>query len=286
MPPKLYSFLSRIPLLVQIKKNIDRCEFIIWRWRQQYRRKRRQTLPQRLSYSHRFCTLCVKRTVYVDFAIDQINSLHYYNPYHVFDILGDDTCQKYFETQKHRLDYPANTAFVSLTKETPESWQHYKIEALQYAIEHDGILMDADMYWYADPVVGQWQALFFTHAYFIKDEFAEKQLVTKVFRHPEWAEFPHYTTGVLYLPYSLYTPSLKNKLETYIKVQTDQSYSFLKSPAQKDILRRLVDEMAINLAFQTSLPPTQITTLKATDSPGNRQTVLSMYYGSMNRILS
>jgi hypothetical protein len=287
MSPSLYTFLSGIPWLVTLKKKMDTGEMMVWRVKQlhrRWRRKYRETHP--LSHSYRFCILSVKRTEYVDFAIHQINSLHFYNPYHVFDILCDDKCLQYLKANRHRLDYPQNTRFISLVENTTESWQHYKIQAVIYAIERDGILMDADMYWYSDPLVRQWQALFFAQAYFIKDQKPEQQLVTSVFNHPEWGKFPHYTTGVFYLPYRLYSPDLKINLQRFIKMQSKSTYSFLKDPEKRTALRRLTDEMAINLAVQTALRPEQITTLKGTDSPGDRRIVLSLYYGSMNSIIS
>ena len=282
-----YHFLSNISWVVKLKKQMDAGEFALWRAKQIMRRwLRKNVCPSPLSHSYRFFILCVKRTEYIDFAINQINSLHYYSPYHVFDILCDDKCLKYFTSQRHKLDYPVNTRAISLVNNTKGIWQQYKIQTLLLAIQSDGILIDADMFWYSNPMIPQWQALFFAKAYLIKDLPVEKELVNTVFHHPEWSKFAHYTTGVVYLPYILFSGKLKKELLHFVSLQTKSSYSFLKSQEEKDNLRRLIDEMAINLAFQSVLKPEQITTLKGTDSPGDRNIVLSLYYGSMNKVNS
>lgn len=286
IPTILYDTLSHIPILVKLKKQGDRLERLIWRCKHVCTKWKRRSTLHPISHSYRFCILCVKRIEYVDMAIDQINSLHYYNPYHVFDILCDRKCMTYMQTRLYGLDYPANTLLVPFVEKISGPWQQYKIQALLYAIKRDGVLVDADMFWYTDPLVRQWQALFFSKAYHFKDQSAEQLLVSEVFEHAEWGEYPHFTTGIMYLPYCLYSKQLKNTLLHFSRKLLNHPYTFLENEEQRNNLRRLSDELAINLAFQTNLNERQITTLKEKDSPGDRRVVLSLYYGSMNRIMS
>lgn len=287
MPPSVYSFLASFTMLVKLKKWFDTVEYKLWRFKQLSKKLQRRIWgPHPLSHSYRFCVLTVKRPAYVDLTIAQINSLHFYNPYHVFDIICDDVCFQYLQANRSRLDYPDRVIFVPLAVKKNQSWQQSKIETLLYAIKRDAILIDADMYWYGEPLIRQWQALLFTKAYTIKDQMAEKKLVRAVFNHPEWAEFAHYVTALVYLPYSLYSHALETQLKSTTQKLVAEPYTFLPKAADREALRRLSEEIAINLVFQTTLRPDEITTLKTSDGPGNKELVQALYYGCMNQVIT
>lgn len=285
IPIQIYNILSTFKFLVMLKKQVDRYEFIFLRKRQKYTVHKRKSGPHPFSHSYRFCVLTVKRTKYVDMLIDQINSLHYFNPYHVFDILCDSVCMKYLEENLHRLDYPDRILKTRVVTTTSGPWQIYKIQALLHAIDNGGILVDADMYWFGDLHINQSKALFFVKAYDLKSQDRECKVVSHVFKHPEWKNFSHYVTALVYLPYSLCTSDIRSQLLKYTKMLTSNSYSFLTSKTDRDAVRRLAEELAINFVFQSNLKGSQITVLKSSDSPGDRDTVQALYYGAMNQIM-
>jgi hypothetical protein len=285
VPILLYEVLSKIEFLVVLKKKSDQIERWILRRKQIQRRNEWQYNPQPVVRSYHFYILCVKRAKYIEMAIEQINSLHYFNSYHVFDIFCDDTLLSYFKKNKYKLDYPDRVIGVLLTKKASKPWQIYKIQTLVHAMKHDGIVVDADMYWFGDLYVRQWKALFFTRAYSFKDQARERQLLDKVFGHPEWQEWSHFVSALVYVPYTLYSKNLENKLLKFTKMILNSSYDFLNKQEDRDMVYRLAEEIAINLAFQSEFRPEQITTLKAVDSPGDKNIVQALYYGAMNKIM-
>lgn len=285
IPASFYEKLSKIKNLVILKKQLDEVGFRVLRRRQKETARKRNYKPHPLSHSYRFCILTVKRTKYVDLAIEQINSLHFFNPYHVFDILCDSVCFKYLEENLHRIDYPDRIGKIKIVSEAKEPWQIYKIHALLHAIDVDGVLLDADMYWFSDPLIRQWKALLYTKAYDIKDVDRERRIVSNVFKHPEWNEFSHYVTALVYLPYRLCTQDIRSQLLKYTKSLTSNPYEFLSSALDREAARRLAEEIAINLVLQSNLDEDQITTLKTHDWPGNTEVVQALYFGAMNQIV-
>ena len=53
--------------------------------------------------SHTFVILCIKRTVYAEMVIDNINSLHFHNHNHKIIIYCDSLCAEYLYTKKTKL---------------------------------------------------------------------------------------------------------------------------------------------------------------------------------------
>ena len=88
--------------------------------------------------------LCIKKTVYADMSIVNINSLHILNPNHKITIYCDTICFDYLQKRKNKFDYPKNI-FIERTYEiTDKPWQYYKIDVLIKAAWKDQIETDAD----------------------------------------------------------------------------------------------------------------------------------------------
>ena len=49
-------------------------------------------------------------------------------------------------------------------------------------------------------------------------------------------------------------------------------------------MKRIAEEIGVNLAVQTLIPREKITTLKESDGPNDRHIMQSLYYGCINNV--
>lgn len=234
--------------------------------------------------TYSFVILCVKNTAYVALAIRNINSLHYYNPNHKFIIHCDKICYDAFEKQKHRLDYGNRVEAINLFSDDNKPWQLFKIETLITASKNDQILIDADEIWHADPKIDRSKIIFQVLAYKIKSNAEESSLVSKLFGQPDWVEFDHFVTGFLSLPSKFMSEKLADDCRAYTKKVMENGLDFIAEEKRND-LRRIAEEICVNLAVQSNCARDDITALKSADPKGDKNVLQSLYYGCANKII-
>ncbi|HSW90183.1 MAG TPA: hypothetical protein VLH19_04910 [Patescibacteria group bacterium] len=219
----------------------------------------------------------MKRPEYVALAIRNINSLHFYNPTHKVKVYVDAICKKAFLSRKKDIDYPNTVECVEFFSNKNQPWQYMKIEALIEASKQSAYLVDADTRWFADPVVSDKKMTFLVFANYVDDNQMERNLITSVFHKKKWGVYGHYVSGFVSIPQRFMTLNLKQKLRAYVRKIYENT---------EGETRRLSEELAISYAVQSLYLKRQITTLKASDGPGDRHIMQSMYYGCSNRIIT
>lgn len=279
-----------------IKKNIPeplkkmRRDFIAWLKNSRTSIKRKLRKYQRIfspvvTGGYMFAILCVKKTVYADMVIENINSLHYLNPNHKVSIYCDTLCAEHLNSKKSKFNYSNNVAIRDTYGVADKPWQIYKIETLIDASKQSAILTDADGIWHEDPVVDKERVTLLVVAYKLSENENEKFLVEQVFRKPEWAEFNHYVTGFVSIPPRFMTDKLAQDMLGYNDEIYRSPLNFMAEGNAKNGLRRLSEELSINLALQSNFPTETIATLKTEDGPGNQQSLQSLYYGCCNNVI-
>lgn len=284
LPSKLYHFLASFPLLVTIKKHLDRFFHGVFELKAVFVKQWRQIFPKYASQSHHFAVMCVKRPAYAELVIKNINSLHYHNPAHQVTVFADRVCAKMLQQSVKRLHYPEQVHVVNYFKTLKYPWQYAKVETLIEAALRQMILMDADSIWHADPHIDPQKVMFLVKAYAVKDHPSEKQVVTVLFRKPAWKRYVHYVTGFVSIPSPYMTPQLVKKMRAYVRKMYMSKFTFLKDPAERASFQRLAEEIAVSFAVQECIPKKMITTLKEVDGPGNTAVLQSLYYGCANQI--
>ena len=106
---------------------------------------------------------------------------------------------------------------------------------------------------------------------FDKDE-AEKDFLTRngLAKAVRW---PHFVTGFVSLPASLYSDELARL-----------TLEWTKKAFQDERIKRISEEIGVNLAVQTLIPRDKITTLKESDGPNDKHIMQSLYYGCVNNV--
>lgn len=283
----LYTALSRIRLLVILKQSIDRVELSLFRLRQRIMRTVRLwgVVQSKKNQSYTFAILCVKRVEYLTLAIDNINSLHYYNPTHSFVLYMDDTCFRQFKKMSHLLHYPTNVSATRFVNNPKQAWTLSKVDVLIKASLRNQILTDADGIWRSDICINREKILFLVKVGAFSKNRSEKMLLEKVLKKPEWCVFTHYVTGFVSIPKKFMTKRLiQDCREITADILTKKFPSMLQGEAQS--LRRLAEEIGVCLAVQKNYPRSTIMTLKTTDGPGSREMLQSLYYGCSNKIIN
>ena len=282
----LYQVLSNIPILVYIKKNVDRLEYSLYWVKKEFLVLVRKLNKDKLHYTAgSFTILCVKRPEYVNLAIRNINSLHFHNPAHKVQIYTDTVCAREFERTWGGIDYPANVRVVNKYRNTTQPWQYLKIETLIAASKKNSVLIDADSIWYGDPQVSSSVITFLVAAYKLQDNSWEDKAVGKVFKSKKMKEYIHFVTGFVSIPSQFMTSRLENQLRTSVRAFFSLDFSFIPDSKLADSLKRLAEEIVISYTVQEMVPREKIMTLKNSDGPGNRQMIQSLYYGCSNTIL-
>src|SRR5260221_1177569 len=162
-----YNKAAKIPFLVSIKKWIDSCELALFYLRRKFRKFLRiySSHGVYIVPTKKICILCVKRSVYVDAAIANINSLHYFNSNYRCQIYCDNKCFSYFNSIKNKLDYPQQVIIINAYKTTTNPWQQYKYETIVKISRENGVLVDADRRWFDEPVIEDHKLMFLCPAY-------------------------------------------------------------------------------------------------------------------------
>jgi hypothetical protein len=244
-------------------------ELLFWskrKWRRL--RRRRKLFPLKGT----FCILCVKRLAYVRLALRNVNSLHFLHPGYQVRIITDNICEATLNRTLARFDYPHMVQVVNRFGAKSEPWQFQKVRCLMEASRNGWILMDADTIWHGEPETDPHMATLLVKAYDFGSKDKEKDFLEKnnMSRALSW---PHFVTGFVSLPPALYSDELARLAMVWTrKVFADEK------------LKRIAEEIGVNLAIQSLIPRDKITTLKESDGPNDTHIMQSLYYGCVNDI--
>ena len=246
---------------------------------------KRRILPHSKDNSYSFAILCVKKTVYADMAIDNINSLHYFNPHHTAVLYCDNLCFKYLTDRKNKFDYPQNITLLDKYGSGEKPWQDYKIDVHIQAAWNDQIDTDADEVWHESPIIDKKKITTLVKSYEMSDNERDVLVMEKIFNKKEWGKFTHYVAAFVSLPKEFMTEKIAHDLKYFNDAIFNHPLDFLEGETLREDTRRLAEEFAVNLAIQTNFPPEMITTLKKDDPFGSKKTLQSLYYGAINRVI-
>lgn len=281
----LYRFLSQFHILVVVKQKIDAIELMIFRFFQIIKRSLTLSKPSNNATAYHFAIVCVKRPIYVNLAIKNINSLHFYNSSHLVTLYVDTQCKKAYQSMRSKIDYPKNVRIrlINVSGEVP--WQILKVRTLLQASRAGQILTDADGIWRKDPTIDPSKVTFLVQAYpFTKNKF-EMKLLKVITKNEKIVSYIHYVTGFVSLPRNLLTKKLENDCIKYTQRIIDVSPRLSVSHETSEGLKRLAEEIGLSIAIQHNIPNEKITTLKRKDGPGDKYILQSMYYGCTNKII-
>ncbi len=281
----LYQYLSQFQILVLLKNNLDRLELEFFKMRQVVRREVRKILPNRKSDSYKFAILCVKRTAYVYLAIQNINSLHFFNSTHLVTLYVDQPCLSAFKKMRGKLHYPTKVRPTLFIKSKNQPWQLSKIDVLIEASKKDQILTDADGIWRADPKISSEKVTLLVPAYPFRSNKLEKKLLASLNPSKKWLMYTHFVTGFVSIPSRFMTAQLARDCQAISKKIFSRKFPFSHTKAEADVLARLAEEIAVSIAIQKNVDTNNITTLKLSDGPSDRKILQSMYYGCTYKIL-
>lgn len=284
--PIIYQVLSKIPIMVQIKKGIDKVQYVVYWLRKEIQVVLRSwQVDSRQFQSRSFSILCVKRLAYVDLVIRNINSLHFHNPKHTVQIFADTVCAEELTRKWKQLDYPSQVTLRNEYTDAKQPWQYLKIETLIAASKSNSVLIDADSMWFGDPHISKDDVTFLVAAYPFKDNHWEKKILNQVFQATETTRYLHYVTGLVSIPSVMMTKTLENRLRRGVKSLFTFDYSFIGDKMVAESIKRLSEEIVISYVVQESVPYSRIRIVKESDGPGNKQIIQSLYYGCSNIIL-
>ena len=81
---------------------------------------------------------------------------------------------------------------------------------------------------------------------------------------------------------------MNEKLASDMRIYNNKIFSshlnFIDNTELKHRLRRLSEEIAINLALQSNFVKEEFSTLKKEDGPGSKKSLQSLYYGCLNNV--
>jgi hypothetical protein len=220
----------------------------------------------------RIHVLCVKRRAYARLVVNNVNSLHYISPGYQFVIVADDACQSAFSRMLFKFDYPSMVQVVNRFGSAKDPWQFQKLSCLFEASRAGAILVDADTLWHDEPSVDPEKVTILVKAYDFQDNDAEKKFLLEngMARALTW---PHYVSGFVSLPPRFFSEELARL-----------SVEWTKKAFSDPGVKRISEEIGVNLALQTLVPREAIVTLKATDGPNDRNVMQSLYYGCVHNI--
>jgi len=228
--------------------------------------------------AYTFGILAVKKTEYVEMAIFCINSLHFLNPTHRVRVYCDTLCYKYIQKYFNELDYPDKVEILHFFKKKEKAWQESKLETCLDISMLDGILVDADSRWYSEPNLEDGYVYFLVEAYPFRDSPLEMKILASLFKKTRKNVSIHHVTGFVKIPRTFITKKFITDLWNI--------YTRLNKVAKDGEMKRLREELTLNIALQLHVPKNKIKTLKKIDSPGNKEVLLSYYYGCWNRVLN
>ena len=140
-----------------------------------YRKLTRIFQPVLLN-NNTFFILCIKKTIYADMVIENINTLHYLNSNHKISIYCDTLCYEYLKSKKNKFDYLNNVEIINSYQIAGQPWQYYKIETLIIASKQGAVLTDADGIWHDDPIFDKDKITLLVVANKIKENENEKEI--------------------------------------------------------------------------------------------------------------
>ncbi|MGA2764951.1 MAG: hypothetical protein ABSG17_16500 [Spirochaetia bacterium] len=239
-----------------------------------FRRKWRKLRRRGTSFPIKgtLCILCVKRPAYARLAVRNVNSLHFLNPGYRIRIVADDACTPALRRMAARFDYRRMVEVVNRFGAENEPWQFQKVQCLMEASRSGWILMDADTIWHGEPETDPGKATMLVKAYDFGSKADERDFLSRnnMARALPW---PHFVTAFVSLPPALYSDELARL-----------AMEWTKKAFSDERLKRISEEIGVNLAVQTLVPREKITTLKQTDGPNDRYIMQSLYYGCVNDI--
>jgi len=237
--------------------------------------------------SYTFVILCVKKSVYIDLAIQNINSLHYFNPTHIFILNCDQICFEEFEKKKYKLDYLNQVSVEAVFSNDPEfPWQLYKIESIIWASQKNYILTDADGIWYRDLQIDFSKITLEVFSRNFKDNENESKIMKYCFGNTEWENFQHYVTGFVSIPSRFMNQEIAQDIRHYTTELLNCSFNFFENPKDKDVWRRISEQIAVNIALQKRYSKETFATLKEHDGPWDKSILQSLYYGCSNNVVT
>jgi hypothetical protein len=228
--------------------------------------------------------LCIKKVVYADMLINNSNSLHYINPNHTIYVYCDTLCFEYLTKRINKFTYKAKIVLTNEYKVADKPWQYYKIEVHIKAAWNDQIDTDADGIWHNDLVIDQNKITMLTFSHKIKEAENEVLLMEKVFEKKEWVEFHHRVAAFVSIPKKFMTKKIEDDLRYFNHTIFTHSLDFIEEKVERDALRRLSEELAVNLALQINIQQELITVLKESDEYGKADGLQSLYYGCINNV--
>jgi hypothetical protein len=220
-----------------------------------------------------FCILCVKRPAYVRLALQNVNSLHFLDHGYRVTIMTDEICGRELARLRKGFDYPSMVEVLEEFKNDNEPWQNQKVRCLLEAARRGWVLVDADTIWHELPRINPENVTFLTKAYLFGENADEKDFLVSN-GMAEACTWPHYVTGFVSLPPAFCSTELG-----------DLCLSWTRKIFEDPKLRRLSEEIGLNLAIQSLVPRNRIATLKETDGPNDRNIMESLYYGCRNEII-
>jgi hypothetical protein len=148
-----------------------------------------------------FNIICVNRIEYIDLAIDNINSLHYFNNNHKVKIHLDEKCYKYLENKINKIDYKEQVNLIKEWDILDFPWQFAKIRLLdKYLGKGDLIFLDADIKWMKDPIIDKTKVTFFINEYKLSSSTRDMLFFHHLSPELEVVNFNHYNVTLLSIP--------------------------------------------------------------------------------------
>jgi len=235
-----------------------------------------------ISHYH-FVILCIKKIMYADLVINNINSLHYRNPTHHITVQCDLLCYTYLKKKWRSFDYPSHITLEKIIDVAEKGWQFFKVEAIINAAQNDRILFDADTFWHEDIVLDREKITLLASCGTMADDEKSDSVIKNVFNKPEWLPFIHHVAAFVSIPKKLMTQQIADDMRRFNQMVWDNNLAFMPEKKRGEVLR-LSEEYAVNLSTQSHYPPHMITVLKNEDGVKNRKKMESLYYGCKNEI--
>ncbi len=134
------------------------------------------------------------------------------------------------------------------------------------------VLIDADTIWHSEPKIDHAKVTLLVKAYDFGKNDAEKDFLARNGLAKAFA-WPHFVTGFVSLPTAFYSEEL-----------AQLTLEWTKKAFLDERLKRISEEIGVNLAVQTLIPREKLATLKESVGPNDRNFMQSLYYGCINEI--
>ena len=171
-----------------------------------------------------------------------------------------------------RFDYPGLVDVVNRFGAEKDPWQFQKVACLMEASRNGWVLVDADTIWHGEPEIDPRKVTLLVKAYDFGKNKAESEFLAKngMTKALSW---PHFVTGFVSLPPAFYSEKL-----------AQMTVEWTRKAFSDERLKRISEEIGVNIAVQTLIPREKVTTLKQIDGPNDTYIMQSLYYGCVNEI--